>query len=64
MIHINLLPIRAAQKKDKLRGQLLVSLLALILTAGACGVVYSSPEQSGQRDERRRLPARSSGCSR
>lgn len=42
MIHINLLPIRASQKKDKLRGQLLVMLLALILTAGACGVVYSS----------------------
>lgn len=42
MIHINLLPIRAAQKKDKLRGQLLVTLLAFILTVGACGLVYST----------------------
>ncbi len=42
MIHINLLPSRASQKKDKMRGQLLALLLALIFTAGACGVVYSS----------------------
>jgi len=42
MIHINLLPVRAAQKKEKLRGQMAVVVLALVLTAGACGAVYAA----------------------
>ncbi len=42
MIHINLLPVRAAQKKEKLRSQIAVTILALILTVVACGAVYAS----------------------
>lgn len=42
MIHINLLPVRAAQKKEKLRSQLVVVLFALALTGGVCGLVYAS----------------------
>jgi len=42
MIRINLLPVRAAQKKEKLRGQLIVLICALAVTLGLCGVVYIS----------------------
>jgi len=42
MIHINLLPVRAAQKKEKLRGQIIVTILALGLTCAACSAVYAS----------------------
>ncbi|WP_432821210.1 PilN domain-containing protein [Trichloromonas sp.] len=42
MIHINLLPVRAAQKKEKLRSQIAVTILALILTIVACASVYAS----------------------
>lgn len=41
MIYINLLPVRAAQKKEKLREQIVVLVLALVLVAGACGAVYA-----------------------
>jgi len=41
MIRINLLPVRAAQKKEKLRGQLAILILCLILTVAACGGAYS-----------------------
>jgi type IV pilus assembly protein PilN len=40
MIRINLLPVKAAQKKEKLKGQLMVVVLALIVTAGLCGAAY------------------------
>jgi type IV pilus assembly protein PilN len=42
MIHINLLPVRAAQKKEKLRSQIFVTVLVLILTLVACAAVYAS----------------------
>lgn len=41
MIRINLLPVRAVQKKEKLRVQIVILLLALAATAGACGGVYA-----------------------
>lgn len=40
MIRINLLPVKAAQKKEKLKGQLMVVVLALIVTAGVCAAAY------------------------
>lgn len=40
MIRINLLPVRAAQKKEKLRGQVTVFILSLILVIAACGGIY------------------------
>lgn len=40
MIRINLLPVKAAQKKEKLKGQLMVVVLALIVTFGLCGAAY------------------------
>ena len=40
MIRINLLPVKAAQKKEMLKGQLMVVILALIVTMGICGAAY------------------------
>ena len=40
MIRINLLPVKAAQRKEMLKGQLMVVVLALIVTAGLCGAAY------------------------
>lgn len=40
MIRINLLPVKAAQKKEKLRGQLFVVFLALVVTVALCGSAY------------------------
>ncbi len=40
MIRINLLPVRAAQKKEKLRSQASVLLLCLLLISAACGALY------------------------
>ncbi len=40
MIRINLLPVKAAQKKEKLRGQLIVVFLVLVVTVALCGSVY------------------------
>ena len=37
MIRINLLPIKAAQKKELLQGQLVIVALVLLATAGVCG---------------------------
>lgn len=42
MIRINLLPVRAAQKKEKLRGQIAVLILSLILVVAACGGIYAN----------------------
>jgi type IV pilus assembly protein PilN len=42
MIRINLLPVRAAQKKARLHGQMAVMGLALIVTVVACAVICSS----------------------
>lgn len=40
MIHINLLPVKAAQKKEKLKGQLIVALTALVVTVAVCALAY------------------------
>jgi len=42
MIRINLLPVKAAQKKEKLRGQLVILTLTVILVLAACSAVYVS----------------------
>ena len=46
MIRINLLPVKAAQKKEMLKGQLMVVALTLIVSAGVCaaGYVYVTGE--------------------
>ena len=41
MIRINLLPVKAAQKKEMLKGQLMVIVLVLIVTVGICGAAYT-----------------------
>ena len=41
MIRINLLPVKAAQKKELLKGQLMVIVLVLIVTVGVCGAAYT-----------------------
>lgn len=40
MIRINLLPVRAAQKKEKIRSQLSVLVLCIILVLLGCGALY------------------------
>lgn len=40
MIRINLLPVKAAQKKEKLKGQLFAALLIVIVVIGLSGVAY------------------------
>ena len=40
MIRINLLPVRAAQKKEKLRSQLSIFLLCVVLVCIGCGALY------------------------
>jgi len=42
MIRINLLPVREAQRKERLRSQVSVLVLSLILTATICAVFYGS----------------------
>jgi len=42
MIRINLLPVRAAQKKARLQGQLIVLALTLVLTGLICGGLYAT----------------------
>lgn len=42
MIRINLLPVRAAQKKEKLLSQVVVLVVVLLLTSTACGFVHFS----------------------
>jgi len=40
MIRINLLPVKAAQKKEMLKGQIIVVCLALIVSGALCGAIY------------------------
>jgi type IV pilus assembly protein PilN len=42
MIRINLLPVKAAQKKEKLRGQLVILLACVVIAAAGCTAVYLS----------------------
>ncbi len=48
MIRINLLPVRAAQKKEKLKSQLSILVLSLILVALVCGVVFFQQQKKNQ----------------
>ncbi|WP_305044329.1 PilN domain-containing protein [Geoalkalibacter sp.] len=41
MIRINLLPVRAAQKKEKIRAQILVLILTLVVAVVACAGLYA-----------------------
>jgi len=41
MIRINLLPVKAAQKKEMLKGQMMVVVLVLIVAAGVCAAGYA-----------------------
>jgi len=41
MIRINLLPVRAAQKKARMQGQLIVLVLTLLVTGLVCGGLYA-----------------------
>ncbi len=42
MIRINLLPVKAVQRKEKLRGQLVVLGLSLVLAGAGCAAAYAS----------------------
>lgn len=42
MIRINLLPVRAAQKKERLRSQLIVLVLCVVLVLAGCFAAYMS----------------------
>jgi type IV pilus assembly protein PilN len=42
MIRINLLPVKAAQKKEMLRGQLIIVLLSVVIVLIGCGGVYAA----------------------
>lgn len=42
MIRINLLPVKAAQKKEQLRNQLIVVVVVLLITVVGCYTFYSS----------------------
>lgn len=48
MIRINLLPVRAAQKKEKLRSQLSVLVLSFVLVGLACGVLYVQQQRTNE----------------
>ena len=58
MIRINLLPVRAAQKKEKLRSQLSIFILCLLLVCIGCGALYFQKMTAiGQGQELPRLEA-------
>lgn len=40
MIRINLLPVKAAQKKEMLQGQMIIVALAMVATLGICAAAY------------------------
>ena len=42
MIRINLLPVKAAQKKEQLRNQMIVLLITIVLVFAGCFVVQRS----------------------
>ncbi len=48
MIRINLLPIRAAQRKEKLRSQVSILLLCLVLAALGCGALFFQQDQANK----------------
>lgn len=51
MIRINLLPVRAAQKKEQLQGQLAILAVAVVLTLVACSGIYASLSASISAEE-------------
>ncbi|RMF48239.1 MAG: fimbrial protein [Deltaproteobacteria bacterium] len=42
MIRINLLPVRAVQKKEQLRSQVVILVLSVVLVGAACAALYMS----------------------
>ena len=42
MIRINLLPVKAVQKKEQLRGQLIILVISLVLASAVCVAVYGA----------------------
>lgn len=42
MIRINLLPVKAAQRKEKLRSQMVAAAATLVLTGAGCAVAYAT----------------------
>lgn len=48
MIRINLLPVRAAQRKEKVRNQLVVFFLCLVLVLVGCGAVFFQQQSANQ----------------
>lgn len=42
MIRINLLPVKAAQKKEKLRAQMIILLASVVIVSAGCAAVYLS----------------------
>jgi type IV pilus assembly protein PilN len=52
MIHINLLPVRAAQKKARAQKELFVFCLALALTVTVCAVGYTSMKVKLSREKK------------
>jgi len=57
MIRINLLPVRAAQKKEALRAQVSVVILSIVAMLVACGAIYftQSMKIAEQKDELARI---------
>jgi type IV pilus assembly protein PilN len=51
MIHINLLPVKAAQKKEQLRNQLIVFFVAIIAVVCSCYFAYSGLQSDLQQIE-------------
>ncbi len=46
MIRINLLPVRAAQKKEKLRSQVTILVLSLVLVGLVCGALFIQQQRT------------------
>lgn len=48
MIRINLLPVRAAQKKEKLRSQVTIVVLSLVLVGLVCGSLFMQQQRTNE----------------
>ena len=48
MIRINLLPVRAAQKKEKLRSQVTILVLSLVLVGLVCGALFVQQQRTNE----------------
>jgi type IV pilus assembly protein PilN len=63
MIRINLLPVRAAQKKEQLRGQIAIAVFATVLTFAAFGAFYVLLDQK-VRDEKAAIASKNAEINR